>query len=75
MTQGTGDIELIYFLAIRDGYDYNLMYISSDFKEEPRKRFDPDYIKTLFDLGCDLARRGYPWQKIPPRLKDPERNP
>jgi hypothetical protein len=62
----------MYFLAMRDGYDYNLAYIPSEFQEEPKEQFDPDYMKKLFDVGYSLAKDGYPWQKIPPRLKKPE---
>jgi hypothetical protein len=29
-------------------------------------------MKKLFDVGYNLAKDGYPWQKIPPRLKKPE---
>jgi predicted acylesterase/phospholipase RssA len=72
LNQGMGNLELIYFLAMRDGYDFNLAYIPSEFKEEPNEQFDIDYMKKLFDVGYNLARTGYPWQKIPPRLKKPE---
>jgi len=67
-----GNLELLYFLAMRDGYDFNLAYIPSEFKEEPNEQFDSEYMKKLFDVGYDLARTGYPWQKMPPRLKVPE---
>jgi hypothetical protein len=62
----------MYFLAMRDGYDYNLAYIPSYFNEETTETFDPTYMKKLFDVGYNLAKAGYPWQKIPPRLKKPE---
>lgn len=75
LNQGMGNIELMYFLAMRDGYNYNLAYIPSEFTEEQKERFDPTYMKKLFDLGYDLARSGYPWQKIPPRMKKTERKP
>jgi hypothetical protein len=26
-------------------------------------------MNQLFNLGYDLGRRGYPWMKYPPRLK------
>ena len=73
LNQGMGNIELMYFLAMRDGYDYNLAYIPSEFKEEPKETFDPAYMKKLFDVGYKLARTGYAWQKIPPRLQKHER--
>ncbi len=72
LNQGMGNLELMYFLAMRDGYDYNLAYIPSYFNEETTETFDPTYMKKLFDVGYNLAKAGYPWQKIPPRLKKPE---
>ena len=59
--------------AMRDGYDYDLTHIPPEFKEEPKDRFDPVYMKKLFDVGYKLARAGYLWQKVPPRLQKYER--
>ena len=30
------------------------------------KQTDPVYMGKLFDLGYQLARNGYPWDKAPP---------
>ena len=65
-TQGVGDLYQIYALCERDGNDFNLAYIPSDFDEEPTEGFDPVYMAKLFDLGYELARNGYSWQKSPP---------
>ncbi len=51
---------------IRDGIDFNLAFISQDFKVEHKKPFDTNYMRKLFDHGYQLARKGYPWQKYPP---------
>ena len=65
-TQGVGDLYQIYGLCERDGNDFNLAYIPSYFDEEPTEGFDPVYMTKLFDLGYELARNGYTWQKAPP---------
>ena len=65
-TQGVGDLYQIYALCRRDGNDFNLAYIPSDFTEEPPKGFDPVYMKKLFARGYQMALDGYPWDKAPP---------
>jgi predicted acylesterase/phospholipase RssA len=65
-TQGIGDLYQIYSLCQRDGNDFNLAYIPSDFTEEPTEGFDPVYIKKLFDRGYQMSLEGYPWEKAPP---------
>lgn len=65
-TQGIGDLYQIYALCKRDGNDFNLAYIPSDFTEEPGEAFDPIYMGKLYELGYDMALKGYPWEKGPP---------
>ena len=65
-TQGIGDLYQIYTLCMRDGNDFNLAYIPSDFTEKPTEGFDPVYMGKLYDLGFKMAKEGYPWQKYPP---------
>jgi predicted acylesterase/phospholipase RssA len=65
-TQGVGDLYQIYALCRRDGNDFNLAYIPSDFTDEPTEGFDPVYMKKLFDRGYQMALKGYPWEKAPP---------
>ena len=65
-TQGIGDLYQIYSLCERDGNDFNLAYIPSDFMERPTELFDPVYMGKLFELGYQMAREGYPWKKGPP---------
>ena len=68
-TQGLGDLYRLYLTAQQDGLDYNLAYIGADFNAEHKEDFDTTYMRTLFDYGYQLARKGYPWQKVPPGLK------
>ena len=65
-TQGVGDLYQIYALCRRDGNDFNLAYIPSDFTDEPTESFDPVYMKKLMDRGYRMALEGYPWEKAPP---------
>lgn len=65
-TQGMGDLYLVYLECLRDGLDYNLAYIPGDFDAERETEFDPDYVRKVFSLGFDLAKRGYPWHTVPP---------
>ena len=65
-TQGVGDLYQIYALCQRDGNDFNLAYIPSDFTDEPTEGFDPVYMKKLLDLGYQMSLEGYPWEKAPP---------
>jgi predicted acylesterase/phospholipase RssA len=70
-TQGIGDLYRIYLGAQRDGMDYNLSFIPSDFEEKPKEAFDPEYMSKLFDLGYRMAKNGYPWEKAPPGFEPP----
>ena len=64
--QGIGDMYRIYLDCQRDGLDFNLAYIPEDFDLKPKEDFDPVYMGKLFNLGYQLARNGYPWDKAPP---------
>jgi hypothetical protein len=30
--------------------------------------FDAEYMKALFELGYERARKGYPWSEQPPGM-------
>ena len=65
-TQGLGDLYRIYLNAQRDGIDFNLAFIPATFKAVSKEPFDTVYMTELFDVGFDMAKKGYPWQKTPP---------
>jgi hypothetical protein len=65
---GYNDILVIYSTTKRDGVDYNLAYIQSDFPAIKHEDFDPAYMKALFDYGYAQGRSGYRWRKTPPIL-------
>ena len=65
-TQGVGDLYRIYLTAERDGLDFNLAYIPASFNAPHKEEFDTAYMRALFNVGFDMAAKGYPWEKIPP---------
>ena len=71
-TSGSNDLLRTYFLAQRDGVDYNLAYIGRDFSTPHTADFDKVYMNALFDYAYQKARHGYAWQKVPPLLAGPQ---
>lgn len=65
---GSNDVLRIYFITQRDGVDYNLAYIGSDFSAPRAGDFDKAYMNALFDYAYQQAREGYRWHKTPPIL-------
>ena len=63
---GYNDVIRIYALAQRDGIDYNLAFIGSDFNQVLPSPFDPAFMRALYDYGYQRALRGYDWAKKPP---------
>ncbi len=64
--QGIGDMYRIYLGTQRDGLDYHLAYIPDDFNMESKEAFDRKYMNKLFELGYNMAKKGYPWKLAPP---------
>jgi predicted acylesterase/phospholipase RssA len=67
-TQGIGDLFRIYATAERDGVDFNLGFIPPTFTTPHPEEFDNAYMRALYDVGYDLALRGFPWMKAPPNF-------
>jgi len=65
---GSNDVMRVYFLTKRDGVDYNLAYIGSDFKVPRNHLFDQAYMRALYDYGYQQAIAGRAWHKTPPGL-------
>jgi predicted patatin/cPLA2 family phospholipase len=63
-SQGKGDLARIYIAAEEHGFEYYLAYIPDSFGVESKEPFDPVYMGALFELGYDLARKGYPWVEL-----------
>jgi predicted patatin/cPLA2 family phospholipase len=64
--KAVGDLYRIYELTSRDGIEFNLAIIPKTFTLKPKETFDSEYTKALFEVGYELAKEGYPWQKSPP---------
>jgi predicted acylesterase/phospholipase RssA len=62
---GINDVIRMYNATQRDGIDFNLAYIGSDFTQKLPAPFDQGYMRALFDYGYQRARRGYEWAKQP----------
>jgi hypothetical protein len=66
-THGEGDLYRIYVLALRDKIDYNLASIPKEVGEDTGEgMFNQDFMQKLFNVGYDMAKNGYPWDKYPP---------
>lgn len=63
---GYNDLLRVYETTKRDGFDFNLAYIGTDFNKPKVDTFDPAYMKALFDYAFEKGRHGYVWQKAPP---------
>jgi hypothetical protein len=63
---GFNDAVRLYFFAQRDGVDYNLAYIGSDFTEKLESPFEPNFMRALYAYGYERAHPGFQWAKMPP---------
>jgi hypothetical protein len=68
---GIGDLHQIYYNAKLNDMNFNLAFIGPEFDMEHKVDFDTGYMRALFDYAYQLAREGYPWQKAPPNLVNP----
>jgi len=64
--QGHGDLDRMYLQSRSYAVDFNLASIPVSFSDREKEPFDHEYMNALFDVGHDLGRRGYRWQKKPP---------
>ena len=70
-TSGQNDVLRTYFVTQRDGVDYNLAYIGTDFKAPKTGEFDQVYMNALYQYGYRQAKDGRAWHKTPPSLETP----
>lgn len=68
LNQSLADVQRIYLQAFRERAEYNLAAIPAPFSHPRQQPFDQSYMRALFELGFDQARRGEPWMKSPPGL-------
>jgi predicted acylesterase/phospholipase RssA len=65
---GYNDVIRIYGITQRDGIDYNLAFMGSDFNQVLPSPFDSAYMRALYNYGYQRALHGYDWAKRPPIL-------
>ncbi|WP_245453282.1 patatin-like phospholipase family protein [Aquibium carbonis] len=65
-TQGVGDMYRIYLGAKRDGLNYNLAFIPSEFDVKSSEPFDLAYMRKLYQLGYEQGVAGTAWHDSPP---------
>ena len=68
---GHNDVLRTYFVTQRDGVDYNLAYIGTDFQMTEKGQFEQPYMRALYDYGFEQAKAGRAWHKTPPGLAAP----
>ena len=71
MTQGVGDLYRIYATTERDGIDFNLTFIPPTFSVTRKEQFDTEYMRALYDVGFEVAKADYHWEKYPPGFSVP----
>lgn len=64
--QSIGDLYRMFAYAGRDHVEFNLAGLPTDYRPKTQADFDPEEMRRLFELGQDLARRGYSWIRTPP---------
>jgi predicted acylesterase/phospholipase RssA len=65
-TQGIGDLFRMYTNAKRDGMAFNAIWVPASFTMKEEEPFDQTYMRALFNLGYDMAKKGIPWSNLPP---------
>jgi predicted acylesterase/phospholipase RssA len=63
---GHGDFNRMYLQAQRDGLNFNMTRIPTDFENTSTEAFDPVWMAELYELGYEMAVNGIDWQKTPP---------
>ena len=59
--QGRGDVERLYVKANAANIGFRLAAIPATFARQTTEAFDVEYMRALFELGAEQARRGYAW--------------
>lgn len=72
---GQNDVLRTYFVTRRDGVDYSLAFIGTDFSSPKQGEFDQAYMRALYDYGYQQIVSGRAWHKVPPGLHMPSSVP
>jgi hypothetical protein len=60
------DILRLYFVAHENNIEFGYVSIPDSYVASGKEMFDPVEMKRLFDLGYEMAKPGYAWNKVPP---------
>jgi len=75
-TQGIGDLFRIWTLAQRDGLDLKITWIPKEARDEidvePSEKFDPNYMKALFDFAHRRTLNGKTWMEFAALMESEE---
>lgn len=69
MAQAIGDIYRIYLRCQEEKMKFFLADIPADFTDQPKEAFDRAYMNKLYKIGYEMAYKGYPWQTLPPYMR------
>ena len=64
-----GDILRLYLVALDNKVDFNYVSLPHDYQSQGKEMFDPVEMNRLFDLGFNMAKGGYKWNKTPPMAR------
>jgi hypothetical protein len=66
---GYNDVLRTYFVSQRDGVDYNLAFIGTDFNAPRAGDFDQSYMRALYAYGYERGKSRSVWHKAPPGIE------
>lgn len=67
--QANADIERIYYLAQRDGINFNMIEIPEVFTADGATEFETAYMNELLSLGRNIGSKGNFWYQKPVSLR------
>lgn len=64
------DVFRLYFVAKMDKVEFGYVSIPDDYVASGKEMFDPHEMKRLFDVGFEMAKPVYKWNKTPPGIRE-----
>jgi hypothetical protein len=65
--EASTDVDRLFATLQRQGTDFDLAYIDSDFQVAHPRDFDQSYMRALYVYGQRLGSRDDPWHDMPPQ--------
>lgn len=63
---GIGNLLRLYLSSQRDDIDYNLIFVPNNFNQVSEEMFDPNFMRSLYEIGYELGQTSTNWIKTPP---------